>query len=110
MILRGDVGAGKTTLARGICRGLGINGSVTSPTFTIVRRYEDGRLPVSHLDLYSLSDGVDAEDPGLLEDEISAGRLALIEWPELASARWLAPTHELVLEHAGGDTRRITGK
>lgn len=110
LVLRGEVGAGKTTLARGICRGLGVTGAITSPTFTVVRRYEEGSVPISHLDLYRLSEGVDAEDPGLLEDEVSQDRIALIEWPEMASPAWLGATREVLLEHAGGDSRRVIGQ
>ena len=56
VVVSGEVGAGKTTLIRGACRALGIEGPVTSPTFTIGHRYEGGRLPVSHLDLYRLGE------------------------------------------------------
>src|SRR6478609_5174466 len=55
VVVSGEVGAGKTTLIRGACRALGIEGPVTSPTFTIGQRYEGGRLPIAHLDLYRLN-------------------------------------------------------
>jgi tRNA threonylcarbamoyladenosine biosynthesis protein TsaE len=58
VLVRGELGAGKTTLIRGACRALGVEGPITSPTFTIGQRYA-GRIPVSHLDLYRLgADGV----------------------------------------------------
>ena len=76
VILEGDLGSGKTVLVRGICRGLGIAADITSPTFTLAQRYEEGRLPVSHLDLYRLEPGMAGEDPGVLEGEFST------EWYE----------------------------
>ena len=57
VVISGDLGAGKTTFVRGACRALGVTGRVTSPTFTIARRYEDGRVPISHVDLYRLEGG-----------------------------------------------------
>jgi tRNA threonylcarbamoyladenosine biosynthesis protein TsaE len=106
VVVSGDLGAGKTTLIRGACRALGVEGPVTSPTFTIGQRYR-GRLPVSHLDLYRL-DGLEGEDPGLLDDYLDAGSVAFVEWPaaaqpQLAGRRVL----ELRLAHLGGDRRQI---
>lgn len=107
VVVSGEVGAGKTTLIRGACRALGIETPVTSPTFTIGQRYEGGRLPVAHLDLYRL-EGLDAEDPALLDDYLSSDGVAFIEWPAvalptLAGRRVIA----VRLDHAGGDRRRI---
>ena len=109
VLLSGDLGAGKTTFVRGACRALGICGPVTSPTFTLARRYDDGRVPVSHLDLYRLAGAVD-EDPGLLEEELGAGRITFVEWPDALpqvpdGVRLAA---RVVLAHAGGDARDIT--
>jgi tRNA threonylcarbamoyladenosine biosynthesis protein TsaE len=81
---------------------------VTSPTFTIARRYEDGDVPVSHLDLYRL-DGLDGEEPELLADELAGDRVAFVEWPEQAG-RDLGDVHVVArvrLEHLGGDRRRV---
>jgi len=107
VIVKGDIGAGKTTFVRGVCRAVGISEPVTSPTFTIARRYDSGTVPVSHLDLYRLTRGADAEVPGLLDEEVGAGRLALIEWPEMASTDWLQATHEVTLTHVNETTRGI---
>lgn len=107
VIVSGEVGAGKTTLIRGACRALGIEAPVTSPTFTIGQRYEGGRLPVAHLDLYRL-DGLSGEDPALLDDYLAPGAIAFVEWPaiaepELGGRRTVA----VRLAHAGGDRREV---
>jgi tRNA threonylcarbamoyl adenosine modification protein YjeE len=75
VLVSGELGAGKTTFVRGAARALGVQGPVTSPTFTIARRYEDGHVPISHLDLFRL-EGLDAEEPELLADELAADRMA----------------------------------
>jgi tRNA threonylcarbamoyladenosine biosynthesis protein TsaE len=106
VVVSGEVGAGKTTLIRGACRALGVEGPVTSPTFTIGRRYE-GRMPVSHLDLYRLSD-LEREDPALLEDYLDAGSIAFVEWPAVARAELAARRAlEARIGHAGGERRKI---
>jgi tRNA threonylcarbamoyladenosine biosynthesis protein TsaE len=106
VVVSGELGAGKTTLIRGACRALGVEGPVTSPTFTIGRRYR-GRLPISHLDLYRLG-GLDDEDPALLDDYLDPASVAFVEWPvvaepQLAGRRVL----EVRLAHLDGDRRRI---
>jgi tRNA threonylcarbamoyladenosine biosynthesis protein TsaE len=108
VLVSGEMGAGKTTFVRGACRALGVAGAVTSPTFTIARRY-DGSVPVSHLDLYRLGD-LDAEDPALLADELGEDRVAFVEWPEVGSPAGLDPRRiaaRVALEHRGGDRRRV---
>ncbi len=107
VVVSGEVGAGKTTLIRGACRALGIEDPVTSPTFTIGHRYEGGRLPVSHLDLYRL-DSLEGEDPALLDDYLSPGAVSFVEWPAVAEPR-LCGRHVVAvrLGHAGGDSRAI---
>ena len=79
VLVSGDLGAGKTTLIRGACRALGVSEPVTSPTFTIGHTYR-GRIPVSHLDLYRLTD-LGQEDPALLDDYLTPESVAFIEWP-----------------------------
>ncbi len=106
VVVSGEVGAGKTTLIRGACRALGIEGPVTSPTFTIGQRYGGGRLPVSHLDLYRL-ESLEGEDPALLDDYIGPDRVAFVEWPALAEPRLERRALEVRLRHAGGDSRTI---
>ncbi|HEX6388683.1 MAG TPA: tRNA (adenosine(37)-N6)-threonylcarbamoyltransferase complex ATPase subunit type 1 TsaE [Solirubrobacteraceae bacterium] len=108
VLVRGDLGAGKTTFVRGALRALGVTRAVTSPTFTIGRRYEDGDVPISHLDLHRLA-SLDDEDPALLEDYVDDDHIAFVEWPEVAGgdlegAHVAARVH---LEHAGRDRRRV---
>ena len=107
VVVSGEVGAGKTTLIRGACRALGIEGPVTSPTFTIGHRYEGGALPVSHLDLYRL-EGLADEDPALLDDYLTPEAIAFVEWPAVAAPE-LAGRHTVAvrLGHAGGDRRTV---
>jgi tRNA threonylcarbamoyladenosine biosynthesis protein TsaE len=106
VVVSGDVGVGKTTLIRGACRALGIEGPVTSPTFTIGRRYDGGRLPVSHLDLYRLASLGD-EDPALLDDYLGPDGVAFVEWPAVAEPRLAHRALEVRLRHMGGDSREI---
>jgi tRNA threonylcarbamoyladenosine biosynthesis protein TsaE len=106
VVVSGEMGAGKTTLIRGACRALGVEGPVTSPTFTIGQRYR-GRVPVSHLDLYRLA-GLEGEDPALLDDYLDAASVAFVEWPAVAEPQ-LAGRRVLAvrLAHLGADSRRI---
>ena len=77
----GVLGAGKTQLAKGLARGLGFKGEVTSPTFTIVHEYIGGRLPMYHIDLYRIENEKDAIDIGL-EEYLPGDGVTVIEWPE----------------------------
>ena len=109
VLVSGDLGAGKTTFVRGACRALGVTGPVTSPSFTIARRY-DGAVPISHLDLYRLGNLAD-EDPALLADELAADRIAFVEWPEVGAPVGLDAERvaaRVRLEHRGGDTRGVS--
>ena len=105
VLVSGDLGAGKTTLIRGAARGLGVTQPVTSPTFMIGQIYQ-GRVPVSHLDLYRLAE-LDHEDPALLDDYVTPEAVSFIEWPRGAEP-WLERiTRRVELRHAGGDEREI---
>lgn len=109
VLVEGELGAGKTTFVRGACRALGVDGVVTSPTFTIGQRYPAG-VPVSHLDLYRIAD-LGSEDPDLLADYIGPDRIAFVEWPENAVATIVGLSRlaaRVVIEHAGGDRRVVT--
>jgi tRNA threonylcarbamoyladenosine biosynthesis protein TsaE len=105
VLLSGELGTGKTTFVRGACRALGVSGPVTSPTFTIGRRYE-GRIPISHLDLYRLGD-LAAEDPALLADYLAPDRVAFVEWPEVAAGTLDGVVARIRLRHLGGDAREL---
>ncbi len=105
VLVSGDLGSGKTTLIRGACRALGVEGPVTSPTFTIGQRYR-GRLPISHLDLFRL-ENLEGEDPGLIDDYLTGDAVSFIEWPAAAEPQLDRITHRVWLEHAGGDARAI---
>ena len=80
---RGGLGMGKTAFTRGLARGLGYKGRVTSPTFTIVNEYEGGRLPLFHFDMYRL-EGADALFDIGWEDYLDRGGVCAVEWSELA--------------------------
>ena len=107
VLVSGDVGVGKSTFVRGACRALGVRERVTSPSFTIGRRYE-GRIPVSHLDLFRL-ETLAGEDPGLLSDYLTPDAIAFVEWPQAALPE-LEPRSVVLrirLVHLGGDRRSI---
>jgi tRNA threonylcarbamoyladenosine biosynthesis protein TsaE len=105
VLVSGDLGSGKTTFVRGACRTLGVAGQVTSPTFTIGQLY-GGRVEVAHLDLYRLA-SLEGEDPALLDDYLTAERVAFVEWPGAAEPQLGDPFARVTIEHAGGDERMI---
>ena len=100
--LQGELGAGKTTLAQAICRGLGIREDVTSPTFALVNQYEVDGTTVYHLDLYRLNGPEDLTNLGW-DDIVNSGEIVLIEWPERAGIRLPRDTIRLRLEYIPGD-------
>lgn len=106
VLVRGELGSGKTTLVRGAARALGVVDPVTSPTFSIGHRYEGASVSVSHLDLYRLG-GLGAEEPDLLEDYVGEGRIAFVEWPEQAGCDLEGVRWQVTLSHLGGDRRRV---
>lgn len=122
--LDGELGAGKTTLAKGIISGLGVarEEDVTSPTFTLVHVFRNAdsvilspdavgtkdlsSLRVFHVDLYRIADRHDLETLGL-EDIFAEPAIVLVEWPDRLALRTDWPTVQIYLEHGEGDTRRI---
>ena len=106
VLVSGDLGSGKTTFVRGACRALGVDGPVTSPTFTIGHVYA-GSPEVAHLDLYRLG-SLAAEDPALLEDYVTPDRVVFVEWPDAGEPELERVAARVLLEHLGGDRRRIT--
>lgn len=103
--LSGDLGAGKTTLAQSICRGAGVAGRVTSPTFALVQRYEGARFPVYHLDLYRLNSPVELTNLGW-QDVLSDHALVIVEWAERAGSLMPADALHIELEHLPDDASR----
>jgi tRNA threonylcarbamoyladenosine biosynthesis protein TsaE len=102
--ISGDLGAGKTTFVRGAARALGVNGPVSSPTFTIGHRYE-APTPVAHLDLYRIA-GLDPEEWGDLEPYFD-GTVAFVEWPE-HGGNWLPEARAVVtLRHVDESHRSV---
>lgn len=107
--LSGDLGAGKTTLVRGLLRGLGFGGRVKSPSYGLVESYEAGGLEIHHLDLYRLGDPEELDFIGL-EDLVGPGAVLLIEWPERGKGRLPAPSFRIAIEHEGSGRRVRFGR
>ena len=107
ILLSGDLGAGKTTLTKGIASGLGAakEEDVTSPTFTLVHKYE-GATCAYHVDLYRIGDAHDFDTLGL-EDVFAEKAVVLIEWPERMALRTEWPITRVHLEHVDESTRRV---
>lgn len=101
--LRGDLGAGKTTLVRGILAALGHKGRVKSPTYTLVEPYQAGELDLRHFDLYRLRDEEEWESAGF-RDEFDGHNVFLIEWPE--KAQGLIPQADMEIDLAILDVGR----
>lgn len=106
VLIRGELGSGKTTLVRGAARALGVSDPVTSPTFSIGHRYGGASVTVSHLDLYRLA-GLQDEDPALLADYLGPGRIAFVEWPPDAEGELDGARLRVTLSHQGGDRRWV---
>ena len=107
ILITGELGAGKTTLAKGIISGLGAarEEDITSPTFTLVHSF-CGNVKVFHVDLYRISDAHDFHTLGL-EDLFDEPAVVLIEWPDRMRLRIDWPVLRIRLEHAGEDVRKI---
>ena len=104
--LSGQLGTGKTSIARGLLRALGLAGEAPSPSFAIVQPYAppEVRLPVLHVDLYRIEHAEELEELGL--DESLADSALIVEWPERAAGRWPDALHLFVEAESTG--RRLT--
>lgn len=101
-LLTGELGAGKTTFTKGFAQGLGIEQMIKSPTYTLIREYDTGRLPLYHMDVYRLTEG--ATDLGL--DEYLEGEgVCVIEWGQMITADIFSPYIELFLDKVSNDER-----
>lgn len=108
--LIGDLGVGKTVLTKGMAAGLGITEPVSSPTFTIVQVYDEGRLPFYHFDVYRIADPEEMEEIGY-EDYFFGDGVCLVEWANLIEELMPEHTVKITIEkdlQKGFDYRRIT--
>ena len=103
IVLSGELGTGKTTLSKGIAKGLGIEQMIKSPTYTLIREYEGGRMPLYHMDVYRLEG--DGYDLGLDEYFLSDG-LCLVEWGELIADELPPHYYEITLSYDHDSTRK----
>ena len=103
---RGDLGAGKTAFTRGLAKGLGCTGIVTSPTYTIVNEYLGGRIPLFHFDMYRLRSSDDLFDIGW-EDYLDRGGVCAVEWSENVDDAMENAIY-ITIEKLGEESRRIT--
>ena len=102
---RGDLGAGKTAFTRGLARGLGCTDMVTSPTYTIVNEYLNGRMPLFHFDMYRLASSDDLWDIGW-EDYLERGGVCAVEWSENVEDA-MEGAISVTIEKTGEESRRI---
>jgi len=100
VLLSGGLGAGKTCLAQGVAAGLGVRGTVASPTYILVAEYPDARVPLCHADLYRLEAPEDARALGI-EERVGEEGVWLVEWPDRAPDLWPADRLEILLEPEG---------
>ena len=102
----GELGTGKTTLTKAIAAGLDISETVTSPTFTIVKEYNSGRLPLFHFDVYRLENGGELIEIGGKE-YFDAGGICVIEWADKIAEILLDDTKLILLEYGENEGERI---
>jgi tRNA threonylcarbamoyladenosine biosynthesis protein TsaE len=105
--LIGDLGTGKTALTKYIAEGLGIKEDVISPTFTIVKEYRSGRLPLYHFDVYRLSNGWELLDTGA-EDYLEDSGLSVIEWADIVADVLPPDALVVMIEYAEEGKRKVT--
>ena len=104
--LWGDLGAGKTHLAKAFGAGLGVTDTITSPSFILMAEYA-GRLPLFHIDLYRLADATDAFAGGLIDDRQAAG-VTLVEWPDRLGPALPVRRLDVVIDGSGDEPRQVT--
>jgi tRNA threonylcarbamoyladenosine biosynthesis protein TsaE len=104
--LWGDLGAGKTHLAKAFGAGLGVTDTITSPSFILMAEYA-GRLPLFHIDLYRLADASDALAGGLIDDRQAAG-VTLVEWPDRLGPALPIRRLDVVIDGSGEEPRQVS--
>ncbi|MDR2834381.1 MAG: tRNA (adenosine(37)-N6)-threonylcarbamoyltransferase complex ATPase subunit type 1 TsaE [Streptococcaceae bacterium] len=104
IILSGDLGAGKTTLTKGIGQGIGIKQMIKSPTYTIIREYEQGRMPLYHMDVYRVQEGIDELG---LDDYFEGNGLSVIEWGEMLGEELPEDYLKITIEKIEDTDKRI---
>ena len=107
LALIGDLGTGKTALTKYIAQGLGIRDSIVSPTFTIVREYTGGRLPLYHFDVYRLADSEEMFNIGAEEYFYEKGGVCVIEWADIVEDILPADTRYIYIEYGASEGERI---
>lgn len=105
LVLDGDLGAGKTTFTKGLAAGLEIPDIIKSPTFTIIHEYQDGRLPLYHMDAYRLENG-GAEDLGL-EEYFDGDGVSVVEWAEFVEDELPADFLAIHFKRTDDDNTRV---
>ncbi|AYE37757.1 tRNA (adenosine(37)-N6)-threonylcarbamoyltransferase complex ATPase subunit type 1 TsaE [Companilactobacillus zhachilii] len=108
VVLNGDLGVGKTTLTRGLARGLGIKRNVKSPTFTLIREYKDGRVPLYHMDAYRLESSPD-EDLGF-DEYFNGDGITIVEWPQFIKDEIPADHISINITRLSDTEREVTFK
>jgi len=106
VLLEGGLGAGKSELARGIARGLGVTETVTSPSFTILNVYESGRCPLYHFDWYRLESAEELYELGM-DEYLGGDGVAVVEWPEICPEAVPENAMRIRLEAVGENERQI---
>ena len=106
LLLEGDLGAGKSELTRGIARGLGVEETVTSPSFTILNVYESGRCPLYHFDWYRLESSGELYELGM-DEYLGGNGIAVVEWPDRCPDAIPENSYRIILETLGENERNI---
>ncbi len=107
LLLLGDLGAGKSELTRGLARGLGVTSTVTSPSFTILNVYDEGRLPLYHFDWYRLSGAGELYEMGM-DEYLGGDGVAVVEWPDQCPEAIPEDALRVTLSPLGENEREIT--
>ncbi|MGP1910487.1 tRNA (adenosine(37)-N6)-threonylcarbamoyltransferase complex ATPase subunit type 1 TsaE [Metabacillus sp. JX24] len=102
--LEGDLGAGKTTFTKGLAKGLGIRKNVNSPTFTIMKEYRDGRIPLYHMDVYRMEDS--GEDLGF-DEYFEGDGVTVVEWASMIEEQLPKERLDIRIHRSGDDGREI---